>query len=115
MNNKLKALYVVKPHGLAFTETGEPINYIITIYEKILACNFKVYFVSTSVFFPCSGEQEQDERMFLRSNKALLISYLRKIRTVMGSHHIDILDLRKAKVGEDQYRDVVEAWNEATK
>lgn len=115
MDNKLRALYVVKPHGLISTITGEPINYVITIYEKILACNFMVYYVSTTIYFPCTGEQEQDERMFLRQNKDLLTRYLKKIRNIMGPHHIDVLDLRKAKVGENQYEDVVDAWNKTTK
>ena len=114
MDNKLKALYVVKPHGLVFTSTGQLINYVITIYEKTLACNFRAYYVSTNIFFPNSGQHESDERMFLWSNKALVIGYLKRLRVLMAPHSLDILDLRKTRVEKEQYEGIVEAWNEST-
>ena len=115
MSSRLKALFVVKPHGLVSTESGEVVNYVVTIYERSLATDFSVYYISTHMFFPNSGQTEEDEKVFLMEQKHLVSGYLKKIRMILGHHPIDVLDLRKAKVDENTYPEIVRAWNDSCK
>jgi hypothetical protein len=113
MSNNLKALFVVKPHGLITTEAGDLVNYVLTIYERSLATNFQVYYISTSMYFPSSGEEERDERVFLKEQKYELSKYLARLRSILGPHPLDVLDLRKAAITEDDYSDIVQSWNDS--
>jgi hypothetical protein len=115
MSNRLKALFVVKPHGLVSTESGELVNYVVTIYKRNLATNFSVYYISTHMFFPNTGDTEEDEKVFLMEQKNLVSGYLRRLRTILGHHPIDVLDLRKSKVDESTYPEIVKAWNDSCK
>lgn len=113
MSNKLRALFVVKPHGLITTESGELVNYVMTIYERSLATNLNVYYISTSIYFPNSGEEEVDERVFMKEQKEGVSKYLARIKTILGPHPLDILDLRKVNITQDDYAEIIENWNDS--